>query len=189
MADSSLRLACDWRSLNSITVKNQACLPNIDDLFDSVRGARHFSKLDLMSGIIKSGCVMRIFQRKPLKTVPSIPVTVMGFWVTHALATFMGVMNDVLGPFIRNSFIVFLYDILILSKYWNTWMMSCQHLNVSNFYRKVGKCLFATDSTRFLGHIVTGDTICPGLGKLQAVTNRHVPSSVKEVRQVFGFAN
>ena len=40
MADSSLRLACDWRPLNSITVKNQTRLPNFDDLFDSVRGAR-----------------------------------------------------------------------------------------------------------------------------------------------------
>ena len=41
----------------------------------------------------------------------------MGFWLTNALATFMGVMNDILRPFIRNSVIVLLDDILIFSKY------------------------------------------------------------------------
>ena len=48
--DGSLRLVCDWRPLNNITVKTQACPPNIDDLFDTARGAKYFSKLDLMSG-------------------------------------------------------------------------------------------------------------------------------------------
>ena len=105
----------------------------------------------------------------------------------------MGVMNAVLRPFIRNSVILFPDDILIFSKYWKEYL---RHLDdvLSTFereqlYCKAGKCLFAIDPVRFLGHIVTGDTICPGLGKLQAVTNWPVPSSVKEVRQCFGFAN
>ena len=41
---------CDWRDLNKITIKNKACLPNIDDLFDTVQAARYFTKLDLRSG-------------------------------------------------------------------------------------------------------------------------------------------
>ena len=49
-ADGSLRIVCDWRDLNKITIKNKACLPNIDDLFDTVQGARYFTKLDLRSG-------------------------------------------------------------------------------------------------------------------------------------------
>ena len=105
----------------------------------------------------------------------------------------MGVKNDVLRPFIRNSVIVFLDDILIFSKYWKEYL---QHLNdvLSTFereqlYCKAGECLFATDSVKFLGHIVTEDTICPGLCKLHAVTNWPVPSSVKEGRQFFCFDN
>ena len=35
-ADESLRMVCDWRGLNRIRIKNQACLPNIDDLLDAV---------------------------------------------------------------------------------------------------------------------------------------------------------
>ena len=49
-ADGSLRMICDWRDLNRITIKNQACLPNTDDLFDPVQGSTYFTWLDLRSG-------------------------------------------------------------------------------------------------------------------------------------------
>jgi hypothetical protein len=40
----------DYRSLNDVTVKNKYPLPCIEDLFDQMRGARVFSKIDLRSG-------------------------------------------------------------------------------------------------------------------------------------------
>ena len=46
-SDGSLRMVRDWRPLNKITIKVPACLPNIEDLFDAVRGAKYISKLDL----------------------------------------------------------------------------------------------------------------------------------------------
>ena len=45
-ADGTLRMVCDWRQLNKVTVKTQACLPSIEDLFDAVQSAKYFSKLD-----------------------------------------------------------------------------------------------------------------------------------------------
>ena len=36
----SLRLVCDWRELNHITIKNEACLPTVDDLFDTIQGSK-----------------------------------------------------------------------------------------------------------------------------------------------------
>jgi hypothetical protein len=39
----------DYRSLNDVTVKNKYHLPRIEDLFDQMRGARVFSKIDLRS--------------------------------------------------------------------------------------------------------------------------------------------
>ena len=39
--DGSLRLVCDWSDLNRITIKNEACLPNIDDLFDTVQEIKY----------------------------------------------------------------------------------------------------------------------------------------------------
>ena len=48
--DGSLRLCIDYRELNKVTVKNRYLLPRIDDLFDQLRGAGIFSKIDLRSG-------------------------------------------------------------------------------------------------------------------------------------------
>ena len=45
--DGTLRLCIDYRQLNKLTVKNKYPLPKIDDLFDQLKGASIFSKMDL----------------------------------------------------------------------------------------------------------------------------------------------
>ena len=47
--DGTLRLCVDYRQLNKLTVKNKYPLPRIDDLFDQLKGASIFSKIDLRS--------------------------------------------------------------------------------------------------------------------------------------------
>jgi hypothetical protein len=37
----------DYRALNEVTIKNKYPLPRIDDLFDQLREASVFSKIDL----------------------------------------------------------------------------------------------------------------------------------------------
>jgi hypothetical protein len=48
--DGSQRMCVDYRSLNDATVRNKYSLPRIEDLFDQMRDARVFSKIDLRSG-------------------------------------------------------------------------------------------------------------------------------------------
>jgi hypothetical protein len=48
--DGSLRLCIDYRDLNHAIVKNRYPMPRIDDLFDQMKGAAVFSKIDLGSG-------------------------------------------------------------------------------------------------------------------------------------------
>jgi hypothetical protein len=45
--DGSQRMCVDYRSLNDVIVKNKYSLPRIEDVFDQMRGARVFSKIDL----------------------------------------------------------------------------------------------------------------------------------------------
>ena len=45
--DGTLRLCVDYRKLNKMTVENKYLLPRIDDLFDQLKGASVFSKIDL----------------------------------------------------------------------------------------------------------------------------------------------
>jgi hypothetical protein len=45
--DGTQRLCVDYHTQNEVTVKNKCPLPRIDDLFDQLRGACVFSKIDL----------------------------------------------------------------------------------------------------------------------------------------------
>jgi hypothetical protein len=44
--DGTLRLCIDFRQLNKVTVKNKYPMPRIDDLFDQLKDAKIFSKID-----------------------------------------------------------------------------------------------------------------------------------------------
>ena len=48
--DKTLRPCIDYRQLNRVTIKNRYPLLRIDDLFDQLRGARVYSKIDLRTG-------------------------------------------------------------------------------------------------------------------------------------------
>ena len=106
-ADGSLRLVCDWRELNRITIKNEACLPNMDDLIDTVQGSKYFTKLDLHSGYNQ----VRIRGEDIPKTAVNTPLghfqfKVMGFGLCNAPATFQTLMNEVLRPYLRKFVIL-----------------------------------------------------------------------------------
>jgi hypothetical protein len=45
--DGSWRICIDYHQLNKAMIKNQYPLPRIDDLFDQMKGATVFSKIDL----------------------------------------------------------------------------------------------------------------------------------------------
>jgi hypothetical protein len=44
------RMCVDYRALNEVTIKNKYPLPRIEDLFDQMKGASVFSKVDLRLG-------------------------------------------------------------------------------------------------------------------------------------------
>ena len=48
--DGTLLLCIDYKQLSKLTVQNKYPLPRIDDLFDQLKGASIFSKIDLRFG-------------------------------------------------------------------------------------------------------------------------------------------
>jgi hypothetical protein len=48
--DGTQQMCVDYWSLKEVTVKNKYPLPRIKDLFDQMKGASIFSKVDLRSG-------------------------------------------------------------------------------------------------------------------------------------------
>jgi hypothetical protein len=47
--DETQWMCVDYRSVNEVTNKNKYPLPRIEDLFDQMKGANVFSKIDLRS--------------------------------------------------------------------------------------------------------------------------------------------
>jgi hypothetical protein len=115
--DGTLRLCIDYRQLNKVTVKNIYPLPRIDDLFDQLKGAKVFSKIDLRSGYYQ----MRIKGQDVLKTAfrtryGHFEFLVLPFGFTNAPTLFMDLMNRVFQPYLDKFVVVFIDDILVYSK-------------------------------------------------------------------------
>jgi hypothetical protein len=94
--DGSQRMCLDYRFLIDVIIKNKYMLPRIEDLFDHMRGARVFSKIDLRSCYHQ----MKIRPSDIPKTAFSTryglyEFTVMSFGLTNALAYFMDLKNNV----------------------------------------------------------------------------------------------
>ena len=97
--DGSLWMCIDYRRLNQVTVKNRYPLPRIDDLFDQLRGASCFSKIDLRSGYHQLGVKEEDIPKTAFRTrYGHFEFRVMPFGLTNALAAFMDLMNRVFRP-------------------------------------------------------------------------------------------
>jgi hypothetical protein len=115
--DGSQRMCVDYRSLNGVTVKNKYRLPNIDDLFDQMSGARVFSKIDLRSGYHQMKIRPSDIPKTDFSTRYGLyEFTVMSFGLTDAPAYFMDLMNKVFMEYLDRFVVVFIDDILIYYK-------------------------------------------------------------------------
>jgi hypothetical protein len=117
MKDGTQRMCVDYRSLNEVTIKNKYPLPRIKDLFDQMKGANVFPKIDLRSGYHQ----LKIRESDIPKTAfhtryELYEYTVMSFGLTNAPAYFMYLMNKVFMEYLDKFVVVFIDDVLIFSK-------------------------------------------------------------------------
>ncbi|GJU28034.1 putative reverse transcriptase domain-containing protein [Tanacetum coccineum] len=191
--DGSMRLCIDYRELNKITIRNRYPLPRIDDLFDQLQGAKHFSKIDLRSGYHQ----LRVKEQDISKTAfrtryGHYEFLVMPFGLTNAPAVFMDLMNRVFHEFLDKFVIVFIDDILVFSKskeeHEEHLRTVLQILRQEKLYAKFSKCEFWLSKVAFLGHIVSAEGITMDPAKVEAITKWPRPTSVTEVRSFLGLA-
>ncbi len=190
--DGSLRMCCDHRGLNSLTIKNRYPLPRIDELLDQLHGARIFSALDLWSGYHQVRIHPDDIHKTAFRTrYGHYEFTVLPFGLTNAPATFMQLMNDVLRPFLDKFVVVYLDDILIYSKSPEEHLQHLDQvfavLQAHKLQVKLKKCAFGKSSIDFLGYLVTAEGIKPHQNKVAAVVNWPPPTNPHEVQSFLGF--
>jgi hypothetical protein len=145
--DDTQRLCMDYRALNEVTIMNKYPLPRIDDLFDQLRGACMFTKIDLQSGYHQ----LKIRECDIPKTAfisrhGLYKFTVMSFGLTNALAYFMYMMNKVFMEYLEKFVVVFINDILVYSRseeeHEGHLHLVLQKLRDHKLYAKLSKCEF-----------------------------------------------
>ncbi|KAG8481101.1 hypothetical protein CXB51_025847 [Gossypium anomalum] len=163
-----MRLCIDYRQLNKVTVKNKYPLPRIDDLFDQLKGATVFSKIDLRSGYYQ----LRVKESDVLKTAfrtryGHYEFLVMPFGLTNAPAIFMDLMNLIFRSYLDKFVVVFIDDILIYS---HDETEHAEHLRTvlhilrdNQLYAKFSKSEFWLREVGFLDILSQVKTICRGI--------------------------
>ena len=143
-------------------------------MFDQLRGARVYSKIDLHTGFHQ----LRVREADIPKTVfktryGHFKFTVMPFSLTNAPATFMDLMHRVFQPYLDQFVVVFVDDILIYSQseeeHEDHLRIVLQTLREHQLYAKFSKCEFWLTEIRFLGHVVSASGVSVHPGKVEEV--------------------
>ena len=191
--DKTLRLCIDYLQLNRVTIKNRYPLPRIDDLFDQLRGAQVYSKIDLRTGYHQ----LRVREADISKTVfrtryGHFEFKVMPFGFTNAPAAFMDLMRRVFHPYLDLFVVVFVDDILIYSEteedHEDHLSVILQTLRDHQLYAKFSKCEFLITEVGFLGHVVSASSVSVDPEKIEAVMSWERPKSIFEIRSFLGLA-
>jgi hypothetical protein len=192
--DGTKRMCIDYRSLNEVTIKNKYPLPRIEDLFDQLRGASVFSKIDLRSGYHQ----LRIRPSDIPKTAfitkyGLYEFTVMSFALRNAPTYFMYLMNSMFMDYLDKFIVVFIDDILIYSQneqeHEEKLRKVLQRLRDCQWYTKLSKCEFWISEVLFLGHIINREGLVVDPKKVTAILDWKAPKDVRGIKSFIGMAS
>ena len=98
-------------------MKNKYPLPQIDDIFDQMRGEKVFSKIELRSGYHQVRIKEEYIHKTTFRTrYGHYEFVVVPFGLTNPKNTFMCLMNNVFNKYLNKFVLLFLDDILVYSK-------------------------------------------------------------------------
>jgi hypothetical protein len=191
--DGTQRMCVDYQSLNEITIKNKYPLQRIEDLFDQMKGASVFSKIDLRSGYHQ----LKIRESDIPKTAfhtryRLYEYTVMSFGLTNAPTYFMYLMNKMFMEYLDKFVVVFIDDILIFSKTEEErekhLRMVLERLRSNQLYAKFTKCEFWLTEVAFLRHVISAGGVSVDPSKVTDVLNWMPPMNALEIQSFLGLA-
>jgi hypothetical protein len=188
--DVMKRMCIDYRALNEVYIKNKYSLPRIEDLFDQLRGASVFLKIDLRLDYQLRIWPLDIWKLAFTTKYGLYVYTVMSFGLTNASAFFMYLMNNVFMDYLDKFVVVFIDDILIYSQneeeHKEHLRMVLQRLRDHKLYAKLSKCEFWTSEVLFLGHLINRDGLAMDPKKVADILDWKAPRDVFGIKSFNG---
>jgi hypothetical protein len=184
--DGTQQMCVDYRSLNEVIIKNKYLIPRIEDLFDQIKGASIFLKIDLILGYHQLKIQESDIPKTAFHTRYRLyEYTVMFFGLTNVSAYFMYLMNKVFMKYLDKFVVVFIDDILIFSKmeeeHEKHLRMVLEKLRSNQLYAKFSKCEFWLTEVAFLGHVISAGGVSVDLSKVKNVLNWVPPTNASEI--------
>jgi hypothetical protein len=189
--DGTQWMCIDYRSMNEVTIKNKYPLPRIEDLFDQMKGANVFSKIDLRLGYHQLKIRESDIPKTTFRTIYGLyEYTDMSFGLTNAPTHFMYLMNKVFMEYLDKFIEVFIDDILVFSRTEEEHevhlRLVLEKLRAHQLYAKFSKCEFWITEVAFLGHIISIGGVSVDPGKVKDILNWMPLTSVSEIRSFLG---
>lgn len=189
------RLCIDFRELNKIIIPQPQPFPLINDLIIKTRNSKYFTTLDINSAFWS--IPLRIEDRQKTGFVTQdghFQWTCLPFGLKTAPAVFQRILSNILRKHDLKGFSEnFIDDILIFSKSFNEHIEHIEKVikTIVNegFRLKFKKCTFATESVKYLGHIIEYNTVRPVKDNLISIQNFPTPKTQKNIRQFLGKIN
>lgn len=194
--NGTFRMCVDYRILTSkYTIRDQYPLPRINELTDNLQGAHYFTKLDLMSGYHQ----IRVYEKDIYKTAfrckfGHYEFNVMPFGLCNAPAAFQKLMNELLKPFLFQTVVVYLDDILIFSRtqeeYYEHIEQVFKVIQEAELKLNLKKREFNRNRVDYLGFVIKEGTVRPQDTHIESINKWKAPlKNKKEVRSFLGIAS
>ena len=188
--DGTVRLCGDFKvTLNQALCVDRYPIPRIEDIFASLAGGQHFSKLDLSNAYLqmeveeKCRKLLTISTQKGLFRFNRLP-----FGVASSPGLFQKAMDQVLLglPYTH----CYLDDILISGPDEQTHLKALDsvlgRLEEYGLHLKQEKCLFFQESVEYLGHIIDAAGLHKSPEKVRAIVEAPAPCDVSQLRSFLG---
>ena len=198
------RMCIDFRAINALqptVVKADSKakgnltlhpLPNIDQLYAQLKGAKVFTTLDLRSGYYH----IELGKSSRAKTAFVTPFgkyefNMVPFGLAQAPAYFQALISKVLKG-LHKFAMAYLDDIIIFSnseeEHLEHLRIIFQRLKAAGLKLKSSKCDFMKRQIHYLGHLISEEGIQPLPEKLESIRNMPAPKNVREIKQFLGLA-
>ena len=192
--DGSWRFCVDYRRLNKVTIKDVYPLPRIDDILDSLQGAKYFSALDLKSGYWQ----IELEEKDKSKTAFVTPdglyeFNVMPFGLSNAPSTFERLMDNVLRGLKWKICLCYIDDVVVFSPDIETHLKRLEAIfqcfEEAGLSLNAKKCRLGFEELQLFGHTVNKDGIKPDPEKIKAIREFPKPKKLKDVRAFLGLCS